>query len=124
MPYDLQENLRALAYEEFNIENTRTSKTAPRYGDYRTKDAQGNDLTVRLKLDLSLTDTGNAKRFAHYHKTNVHYCHELKTWLIWDGKRWIPDKSNKIIELAKEVVATIYVRQAMHSHMKKKNEKK
>jgi len=123
MPSDLQENIRACAYEEFNIENARTSKTSPRYGDYFTTDAEGNDLTVRLKLDLNLTDLGNAKRFVHYHKSNVLYCHELKTWYIWDGKRWVPDKSNKIIELAKEVVATIYV-EAGHTLSYEKDKRK
>ena len=110
MPLTLQENLTSLAYEDVGINETRDDKKrGRRYGFYRTTDDNGNSLEVKIKLDEHLTDLGNAKRFTHYHKDNVRYCHELKTWYIWDGKRWAADRTNKIFSLAKEVAATIYV---------------
>lgn len=110
MPSTLQENIKSLGYENFGITETRDNKEkGQRDGFYHTTDDNGNSLQVKIKLDEHLTDLGNAKRFINYHKNNVRHCHELKTWYIWDGKRWAADRTNKIFSLAKEVVATIHV---------------
>ena len=54
------------------------------------------------------TDLGNAKRFVRDHKGEILYCFTRKKWLIWDGFRWVIDKSGEIRRLAKAAVAGIY----------------
>jgi len=54
------------------------------------------------------TDAGNADRFAAKFKDRVRYCKRLKSWFIWDEKRFAPDITGRIIELAKEVALDIY----------------
>ncbi len=55
-----------------------------------------------------LTELGNAERFANQHGANVHYCHDLKVWLVWDGKRWRRDSGAEVRALAKLTVRSIY----------------
>lgn len=43
------------------------------------------------------TDLGNAERFVREHGENVRYCSEIKKWLIWNGKLWEKDSSEKSI---------------------------
>jgi putative DNA primase/helicase len=56
----------------------------------------------------ALTDTGNAARLAYRHGDKIRYVHTLKSWHIWDGRRWAPDETGGIVELAKDTVRAIY----------------
>lgn len=56
----------------------------------------------------NLTDLGNAERMAAMFKDEIRYCHAWRSWLIWDGVRWVIDKSNQINQKAKQVVRSIY----------------
>ena len=58
--------------------------------------------------NFSLTDTGNAERFAAQHQGRVAFCHPWGRWLIFDGKRWLPDQKVRVQRLAKETVRKIY----------------
>ena len=51
--------------------------------------------------DFERTDLGNSERFVRRHRKNARYCHAFKQWYIWDGTRWKPDCSGKVLELAK-----------------------
>lgn len=42
------------------------------------------------------TDLGSAYHFVNQHGHNVKYCHIWKTWLYWDGKKWIEDHIGEI----------------------------
>jgi putative DNA primase/helicase len=57
----------------------------------------------------SLTDAGNADRFADRWRETVRYVPEWKKWLVWDGCCWVKDDVNKVTELAKEVARDIYM---------------
>ena len=57
---------------------------------------------------FNLTDLGNAERLVHHHGLDIRYCHIWKSWLIWDGQRWVIDKTDRIKQLAKKVVRSIY----------------
>lgn len=57
----------------------------------------------------TLTDTGNADRFARRWQDQVRYVPEWKKWLVWDGCCWVKDDVNKITELAKTVARDIYL---------------
>lgn len=56
----------------------------------------------------NLTDLGNAERMAAMFKDEIRYCHAWRSWLIWDGVRWVIDKKNQINQKAKQVVRSIY----------------
>ncbi len=55
----------------------------------------------------SLTDTGNAARFAARNKDRVRFVHG-RGWVIWDETRWQQDATGQIMELAKELARTIH----------------
>ena len=59
------------------------------------------------KLLKSLTDTGNAARFAARYKDRVRFVHG-RGWVIWDDLRWQHDATGQIMELAKELAHTIH----------------
>jgi putative DNA primase/helicase len=56
----------------------------------------------------ALSDLGNAERFVRRHGSRVRYCAALGTWLVWDGKRWAPDRDGSVCRLAAETVRAIY----------------
>ena len=58
---------------------------------------------------FNLTEMGNSERLVYQHNQNIRYCHAWKCWMIWDGLRWVQDKSDKIKMIAKEVVRSIYL---------------
>lgn len=55
-----------------------------------------------------LTDLGNAERLAAQFGDDIRYCRALNRWLVWDGKRWVPDETGNIHRIAKKVVRSIY----------------
>ncbi|QTA79840.1 DNA primase [Desulfonema limicola] len=55
-----------------------------------------------------LTDLGNAERMVALCGDDIRYCHAWGSWLIWDGKRWINDRTGTIKRKAKKVVRNIY----------------
>ena len=74
----------------------------------------------RDETHLSLTDLGNAKRFASEHGRDVRYCHRWKKWLIWDGRRWVKDDTGTIQERAKETAIAILSEAAKELHDEKR----
>lgn len=58
--------------------------------------------TKAPRSSIHLTDTGNAKMFAHYHGQDVRFCYDSKKWLIWDDRRWVPDRTGDINRRAKD----------------------
>jgi putative DNA primase/helicase len=57
---------------------------------------------------FNLTDLGNAERLIHYHGDRLRYCNPWRSWLVWDGKQWVVDKSQTVKQLAREVIRGIY----------------
>lgn len=55
-----------------------------------------------------LTDMGNGERLAYHFGSNLHFCYDNKTWYIWTGNNWEPDRQGNIDKLAKETVRRIY----------------
>jgi putative DNA primase/helicase len=58
--------------------------------------------TKATRSSIHLTDTGNGKIFAHRHGQDVRFCHDSKKWLMWDDRRWVPDRTGEINRRAKE----------------------
>lgn len=57
----------------------------------------------------TLTDLGNAKRLLLYHGRDILYHYKRSNWIIWNGKRWVEDESEKrILAKAEDTVKRIY----------------
>jgi putative DNA primase/helicase len=88
--------------------------SAPRAADGRkpTPTEPSNDSSLADTEDrfvrLPLTDSGNGERLVLRHGKDLRYCHPQKTWWIWSGRRWEPDRTGHVMELAKSVVRELY----------------
>lgn len=69
---------------------------------------QVRDSALTEQRTRRTTDVGNAERFAAQHGANVRYCYEWGSWLAWDGRRWIVDRTGEIARLAKRTALSIY----------------
>jgi putative DNA primase/helicase len=58
--------------------------------------------------DPHLTDTGNARRLVAAHGEDLHYCHPWKSWVVWDGCRWLVDDSGEPMRRAKATVLDLF----------------
>jgi putative DNA primase/helicase len=56
-----------------------------------------------------LTDLGNAKRLVRHHGADLRYCFPLKSWLVWNGRRWLHDDTDEAMRRAKATVKTIFI---------------
>lgn len=59
------------------------------------------------KFSDTLTDTGNAERFATHWHESLRYVPKLKAWMQWDGDSWKVDESGLVQELAKQTANVI-----------------
>lgn len=60
----------------------------------------------------TLTDTGNAERFAAQHAGHIRYCYAQKSWYVWTGTHWRQDPGDAIARMAKETAKSIYLEAA------------
>ena len=58
-------------------------------------------------LEYPLTEMGNAARLVARYGCDLKYCHPWRKWLVWDGTRWKPDDTGKIMRLAKDTAMRI-----------------
>jgi P4 family phage/plasmid primase-like protien len=56
-------------------------------------------------------DHGNAERLITLSGDLLRYCHPMRKWIVWDGRRWAVDSSKAAYKLAKDAMLQ-YVRQA------------
>lgn len=61
---------------------------------------------TETKLDLQLTDLGNADRFAATHADHIRHS-AIRGWLCWDGSRWAPDARDAVYEAALNTVRSL-----------------
>ncbi len=54
-----------------------------------------------------LTDLGNAERFVDENSTTVRYVPQMRSWLVWDSRRWAVDTTGAVLHLAKSTVRSI-----------------
>ncbi len=66
---------------------------------YTTRDGRRN---------YPLSDIGNGERLADRYGGEIHYCHTLHRWFVWDGKRWKQDDTGQVFRYAKATVRGIY----------------
>lgn len=54
------------------------------------------------------TDAGNALRLKARHGGDLRYVHEWRKWLVWDGRRWIVDRTGEVVRRAKETARAMF----------------
>ena len=54
------------------------------------------------------SDSGNAERILARHGQDIRYCHPQKTWYIYDGVRWCPDRRGQMMHIAKCIARALY----------------
>lgn len=57
-----------------------------------------------VPTEESATDMGNSLRFARLFRDRVRYAADIQRWYVWDGRRWAPDRTNRILDLTKHVI--------------------
>jgi putative DNA primase/helicase len=58
------------------------------------------------------TDQGNAERFVDDHGADVCYCHQSRTWHVFDGQRWKADDSGEVVRRTKRTARGIFIEAA------------
>ncbi|MBI5571146.1 MAG: hypothetical protein HY914_14475 [Desulfomonile tiedjei] len=66
------------------------------------------------ETDPALTDCGNSQRMAKLYGDRIRYCKSLG-WLVYDGKRWVPDECSEVMGMARGTVKHMYLEAAEHS---------
>jgi putative DNA primase/helicase len=55
-----------------------------------------------------LTDVGNGQRLVARHGKNLRYCSPWGSWYRWNGKIWMVDKTEQVMQLAKDTARSIF----------------
>lgn len=77
-------------------------------GAFGSRLASSLSTEMRSKRVAALrTDVGNAARLVRRCGNDIRFCHATGLWLIWDGKRWRPDDSGRIVRLCKKTALSI-----------------
>jgi putative DNA primase/helicase len=81
--------------------STPKKKTGPSDRSWLPKPelVQRPDLLVPL-----LNDYGNSERLIALHGDDLRYCHGMRKWLAWDGRRWKPDTNGESHRRAKKAM--------------------
>ena len=61
----------------------------------------------RRSSQYPLTQAGNAERLIERFGEDLRYCHTWAKWLLWDGRRWMPDNKERVEILALQTVRYI-----------------
>ncbi|MBW2674590.1 MAG: hypothetical protein JRD89_14465, partial [Deltaproteobacteria bacterium] len=58
--------------------------------------------------DYHLTDAGNSERLVRLYGDDIRYCAPLRKWFVWDGRRWEPDETDRMLDLATQTAKSIF----------------
>lgn len=47
-------------------------------------------------LTQQLNDYGNSRRLMELYGNDMRYCHAMRKWLVWDGRRWAIDEGERV----------------------------
>jgi putative DNA primase/helicase len=89
-----------LAHANTKLEEGKPEGKAPATGS--------SDKTL---LEFFLNDSGNAQRLVELFGNDLRYCHSMRKWLCWDGRRWKVDATGQAHRLAKRAMFE-FVKQA------------
>jgi len=77
---------------------------------------------IYKNYEESLTDTGNAERFAQHYSSTVKYVVDWGKFIIFNGHYWQVDSVNKVMEYAKQIARDIYDEGASVNDLKLRHE--
>jgi P4 family phage/plasmid primase-like protien len=63
-------------------------------------------------IPFTFTDSGNADRLVTLYGANLRHCFDFRKWLVWDGNRWVIDRTGQALKLAKQTTVN-FLRQAI-----------
>ena len=66
-----------------------------------------DDVYEYLRIDAQ-TDVANSNRFVGAFKNRILYIPKWKSWLTWDGKRWLDDNSTSVLRLGKKYAESLW----------------
>lgn len=69
--------------------------------------ARGSGVEILTEEVPLATDLGNSLRMVTLLGDRIRYATDEQRWYVWDGRRWAPDKRNKIVDLTKIVINSI-----------------
>lgn len=72
-----------------------------------------NDPAAGVVTPRALTDLGNGERFAARYGGQVRYVAAWDKWLLWNGRRWVPDNTAEVMRLAKFTAKAIHAEAAI-----------
>jgi putative DNA primase/helicase len=61
-------------------------------------------LQVPDLLSYLHNDHGNSQRLVAMFGDDLRYCHEMRKWFCWDGRRWKPDSTGEVYRRAKKAM--------------------
>lgn len=59
----------------------------------------GSTMVCTDLLGLQNSDAGNAERLHAVHGRNIRYVSNSGQWLVWEGDRWMPDNTGRIVRM-------------------------
>jgi putative DNA primase/helicase len=68
-------------------------------------------------LQFDQNDAGNSARLIATHGDDMRYCHDMRRWLVWNGSKWVIDRSQTVYMWAKETM-NAYHREALERGVK------
>ena len=69
--------------------------------------APGGSPSRSARRTFAATDLGNAERLVARHGPDLLFCAERRTWLVWDGVRWQPERRGDVQARAIDTVRAI-----------------
>lgn len=82
--------------------NTYDENKSKNYSSIAYNPETGEVITKKKNYDF--TDTGNARRFIDTYGENLRYNFDNKCWVIWNGKTWLRDQTQKVKNLADRMI--------------------
>ena len=112
--------LRFFNDQKTNGERWTDKELAHKLESARQKVAAAGEFGVRLvnlrapletmgadQIAALTTDVGNAARLVQRFGHQIRFCHGLRQWYIWDGRRWKADDRGTIVKLCKQTALQI-----------------
>jgi len=119
-PKDASETLLKLGEEGLRARLTNIVQEAQSKRAELIKTCQSSEKAIYRDSELTLSDTGNARRFVNMYSHKVKYCAAKRTWYVFDGQRWKDDTLHEVEHMAKEIPRTILREADRHTDEDKK----
>jgi hypothetical protein len=58
-------------------------------------------------VDSPMNDTGNTARFVGLYGDRLFFAREEKSWRLWDGKLWVPNRTHEVLAMTERVSAEL-----------------